>query len=143
MINVGERGRQVVEQDVARARYIAEIEEIGKSYKKRHDKLLAEKKKLEHPGNLKNLTVSWEQDGEVITIGPLKDATPGEFLRAVDSIPRSIKVKLDGGRLRRLEEIRGEVNRIPREYRERKKLLETRIYHCEARIAQLQEGAPS
>jgi hypothetical protein len=141
MMKRGERNQQIAEQSEAREGFLSDIKALGTRLKKRESTLLKEKAKLENPGNLKNLTVTWEQDGEEMKIGPLEEATPVEFLRAVDSIPRSVKSKLDGPRIARLETIRGELNQIPRDYKARRKILETNIYHCDERLAKLKEGA--
>lgn len=135
----GERYAQIEKLRNEREDYIKQIDKMTKSLQKTEKDLLKLKKSLENPGNLKNLMVIWEQDGEKMQIGPLGEATPLEFLRAVDAIPRSVRAKFQGNRLSELEKIRGELNAIPRKYKQQKTELETKIYRCDARIAQLQE----
>lgn len=116
-----------------------QVTQLTKTTERTMAKLATERKALEAPKRLTGLKVSWVQDGEEVTIGPLGDVSPAEFLRAVSAIPRSVRAKLDGDRLRRLTEIRDEMSRMPREYRRKLTALETSIYHCDAQLAALEE----
>lgn len=139
MSTIGERDLAVERLRAEREAHVAEIEKQTKLLTAQHAKLAKAKKKLENPSNLKNLTVTWEQDGVEHKIGPLAEATPLEFFRAVDAIPRSVRAKADGNRLKEVEQLRGELNAIPMKYRNMRRDLETKIYRCDVRIAQLLE----
>lgn len=133
----GKRLTRIDELEEERKGHVKAITTLTRTLKAKETRLIKERDKLMEPARLKNLKVTWEQDGEEKVIGPLAEADPVQFMMAVDSIPRSVRVHMDGGRLQRLETIRGELNEIPRKFKREKTALETKIYHCDERLAQL------
>jgi hypothetical protein len=124
-----------------RQKLLAAVKRLNTDTKAKETKLLKLKAKLEAPKNLRNLLVTWLQDGEEMSVGPLVEASPVEFLKAVDAIPRSVKSKLDGGRVAQLDTIRGDLNRLPRAYKAKRRELETKIYHVDEALAKLRSEA--
>jgi hypothetical protein len=141
-MNAGDRAERIATLQDRRQELCNEAGVIVKTVQKREKALLAEIKKLAAPKRLTNLKITWVQDGEEVVIGPTGDLEPGEFLKHVESIPRSVKAKLDGGGLRRLEELKGDLRRLPLEYKRDKKRVEQQIYACDMQIAKLESQLP-
>lgn len=141
-MTTGDRAERIATLQDRRQELCNEAGKIVKTVQKREKALLAEIKKLAAPKRLTALTITWEQDGEVKTIGPTGDLEPGEFLKHVEAIPRSVKSQLDGGGLRRLETLKGDLRRLPLEYKRDKKRVEQQIHACDMQIAKLESQLP-
>lgn len=139
MIKIGERAERLDKLSKRREELVEEAKAYVAALKKREKKLLAEHAKLAAPKNLTALRVVWVMDGKEVEIGPTGDLSPGDFIKHVEAIPRSVKQLMDGGRLRRLEQIKGDLRALPREYKKTRQRIETDIYRTDAQIAKYEE----
>ncbi len=131
----GDRIDYVEGQKTIRKNLLKEGNKFAKDIQKEEKKLLDELKMLEKPGVYSEFTVSWKQEGKLVTLGPTGDMTPRDFSEVIKNVNRAIMKKLDDGRGRKIKVIKGRLQEMPGIYRRKKEALETKIFHCDERIA--------
>ncbi len=131
----GDRADYVLGQRALKEALLKEGHKFAKDIQAEEKKLVAQLAKLEKPGTYSEFTVSWKQGGETITLGPTGDLTPRQLTEVLKNVGRAVMRKLDGGRAKKITGIKGRLHALPGVYRTKKEALETKIFHCDERIA--------